>query len=422
MIFINLCKCIIISTLVKFNIYNEKLIKILIQNIYKCGVIPVKMVQWGLPYMKLIKTDKSIINILENTYEKCPEHNNKHTEELYMKHFYNDIKDDYDIINIIGSGSIAQVYKIKDKKTGKIYAMKVKHPNADRDFNTIKFYMKIIFSIFSFNKIIPMSLTKFLNQFEEQLDFINESNNIMKFGKLYENNNLYKIPKLYKFSRDIIIMDYIPGKSLDTIDNNTEHYKYHIYIFVFSNNNLYINDFNHGDLHNYNWKITEDNKIVIYDFGLCWEFDSKDIINTISILNEGFYNEDNEIIYRAFYNFIKSGSDIDEKYVKEYFDKIPCKINRFIDLAYYLIDFCLQSNILMNVKLLYNIISYQNMVLIFMNNFQDCENDYEGVCKEEYNICDYYDILPKYKLFLKNEIKKYPRKGIDYNNLNKFIT
>ena len=73
-------------------------------------------------------------------------------------------------------------------------------------------------------------------------------------------------------------MDYIPGKSLDTIDNNTEHYKYHIYIFVFSNNNLYINDFNHGDLHNYNWKITEDNKIVIYDFGLCWEFDSKDII------------------------------------------------------------------------------------------------------------------------------------------------
>jgi len=169
-------------------------------------------------------------------------------------------------------------------------------------------------------------------------------------------------------------------------------------------NNIFINNFNHGDLHNYNWKITEDNKIVIYDFGLCWEFDSKDIINTISILNEGFYNEDNEIIYRAFYNFIKSGSDIDEKYVKEYFDKIPCKINRFIDLAYYLIDFCLQSNILMNVKLLYNIISYQNMVLIFMNNFQDCENDYEGVCKEEYNICDYYDILPKYKLFLKNQI------------------
>ena len=35
-------------------------------------------------------------------------------------------------------------------------------------------------------------------------------------------------------------------------------------------NNLYINNFNHGDLHNYNWKITEEDKIVIYDFGLFW--------------------------------------------------------------------------------------------------------------------------------------------------------
>ena len=64
MIFINLCKCVILSTLVKFNIYNEKLIKILINNIYKCGVIPVKMVQWMLPYMKVIKVDKNITNIL----------------------------------------------------------------------------------------------------------------------------------------------------------------------------------------------------------------------------------------------------------------------------------------------------------------------------------------------------------------------
>jgi predicted unusual protein kinase regulating ubiquinone biosynthesis (AarF/ABC1/UbiB family) len=420
MIFFTISKCLVLSYLIKLGLYNEKLVKILIKNIYKCGVIPVKMIQWGLPYMKLIKIDKKILNILENTYEKCPIHDLKHTKELYNKDFYNELDKDYDIIDIIGSGSIAQVYKIKDKK-GKQYAMKVKHPNAHADFRTIKFYLKIIFTILPFNKIIPISLSDFFNQFEEQLNFVNESNNMIKFRELYHNNNLFKIPKIYKLSKNIIIMEYIPGKSLDTIKNNIEHYKYHLYIYVFSNNNLLLNDFNHGDLHNYNWKITEDNKIVIYDFGLCWGFNSEHIIDNMSILNDGFYSKDNKLIYKAFYNYIRYGSNIEERYIKNYFDSIPKRIDRFMDLSYYLIDFCITRGVLMNVKLLYNIISYQNMYLIFMGNFNNCDNDYNGVCKEEYNICDYYDILPEYQLFLKKVINKYKNKN-DYTELNKFIT
>ena len=33
------------------------------------------------------------------------------------------------IINIIGSGSIGQVYKIKDKRTNEFYALKCIHPD-----------------------------------------------------------------------------------------------------------------------------------------------------------------------------------------------------------------------------------------------------------------------------------------------------
>ena len=124
MIFFNLCKCILISTLVKLNIYNNKLLKILIKNIYKCGVIPIKMIQWSLPYMKLINIDDKIINILENSYEKCPIHDIKFTNKIYKNDFYLDLDNDYKIINVIGSGSIAQVYKIKDIKTDKLYAIK----------------------------------------------------------------------------------------------------------------------------------------------------------------------------------------------------------------------------------------------------------------------------------------------------------
>ena len=53
----------------------------------------------------------------------------------------------------MGSGGIAQVYKIKDKNNN-LYALKVKHPNAEKTFKSIKFYLYIIFKIISFQSII----------------------------------------------------------------------------------------------------------------------------------------------------------------------------------------------------------------------------------------------------------------------------
>ena len=422
MIFFKICKCLLLSYFIKLGLYDEKMIKVLVKNIYDCGVIPVKMIQWGLPYMKLIKIDEKILNILENTYEKCPIHSLEYTKKQYKCDFYDDIDNEYEIMNIIGSGSIAQVYKLKDKNN-KLYAMKVKHPDSDYNFKIIKYYLKIIFTLIPFNKIIPISLSDFIRQFEEQLNFINESNNMLKFGELYDNNNLFKIPKLYKLSKNFVIMDYIPGKSLETIKNNLEHYKYHLHIFVFSNNNMYINNFNHGDLHNYNWKITDDNKIVIYDYGLCWQYDNDHIIDNLTILNDGFFHKDNNLIYKAFRNFIHYRSNIGERYIKKYFEKIPNRIDKFIDLSMYVIDFCRKHNILMDVKLLYNIISYQNIVLIFTNKWEgEKEFDHNGIYKEEYNICNYYDILPEYQLLLEKKIKRYPKQNIDFSNLYKFIT
>ena len=120
MIFFHISKCLILSLFVKYNIYNDKLIKVFLKNIYKCGVIPVKMVQWVLPYMKIINTDNKIIHILENTYENCPTHGINYTRQVFKQDYYYNIDEDYDIINIIGSGSIAQVYKIKNKRSEKI--------------------------------------------------------------------------------------------------------------------------------------------------------------------------------------------------------------------------------------------------------------------------------------------------------------
>ena len=418
MVFFNLSKCIILSLFIKYNFYNDKIVKILLKNVHSCGVIPIKIIQWGLPILKLINIDKKILDIFENTYENCPIHELDYTKSLYESDFYNDMDDDYKIIELVGSGSIAQVYKIQDIKTNEFYAMKVIHPNAIKNFNKIKFYLKIIFTIFKFSNIIPTDLNNFLKQFRQQLDLVNEANNILKFSELYKNDKLFLIPSLYKFSKNIIIMDYIEGKSIETININIQHYRYNMIISIFMYNNLFINKFNHGDLHNYNWKITEDNKIIIYDFGLCWESNSN-LTDPLDKLLLGFHNDDKDLIYGAFLLYFKN---VEEIYIKEYFYSITEKIDKFYIFAKHILLCSFKYNVLLDINILYTIITYQNSMLIYMKNFKESIFDFNGVYKEQYSICDYYNILPEYKKYLLKQIVKFKRRHlINYSELYKFI-
>ena len=218
------------------------------------------------------------------------------------------------------------------------------------------------------------------------------------------------------------MMEYLEGKSIENQkDNNYRYSKFNLFIYIFMQNNLYINKYNHGDLHNYNWKITDDNKIVIYDFGLCWELNNNDIIDTLQILNDGFYNKNDELVYKSFKNYIKSSSDINEDYIKKYYNSISYKIERFKDFSLHLIYFCLKHNHLLDIKILYNIISYQNITIIFMKKWDNEDNDYHGVYKEEYNICDYYNILPDYKKYLLKQINIFKSINKDLSHFSKFI-
>jgi predicted unusual protein kinase regulating ubiquinone biosynthesis (AarF/ABC1/UbiB family) len=424
MISFHLSKCFILGLLIKYNIYNDKLVNIFLKNVYECGVIPIKMIQWGLPLMKLLDYDKNIINILENTYEKCPIHDIEYTEKIYHEDFYNLFKEEYEIIDLLGSGSIAQVYKIKDIKSDKIYAMKVKHPNVNNNFNYIKLLLQIIFKFIRFENIIPISLNEFLDNFEKQLNLLNEGNNLIKFNDLYQNNCLYKIPKLYKISEHIIIMEYLEGKSIEEFKNNNYKYsKFNMLIYIFMQNNVYINKYNHGDLHNYNWKITNDNKIVIYDYGLCWKLYDDNIINNINVLIDALYYNDKQLLYKSFNNFINNISDIDDKIINDFFNDNMNDINMILNFFKYIVIFCIKYKIKIDIILLYIIISWQNTALIFMNNYTGSDTfEHNNLYMEEYNICDYYKIFPGYQIYLKKQIDKFEKtNNYDFSKLNKFI-
>ena len=103
------------------------------KSIDECGMIVIKMVQATIPIIelrKLLQNDvvfKKIKMDFDDYYSNCNEHDMEHTLKLYNKSFNKSFYDDYTIIDLVGSGSVAQVYKIINKKTNKIYAMKVVH-------------------------------------------------------------------------------------------------------------------------------------------------------------------------------------------------------------------------------------------------------------------------------------------------------
>ena len=196
---------------------------------------------------------------------------------------------EYDIIDTIGSGSIGQVYKIKCKKSGEKYVMKVKHSNIESQIKLVRNIFKYIYNIKIFNKLFykyfPFNLIDFLDDFYKQSDFINESNNILYFYHKYQDNPYIIIPKLIKTSENIIIMEYIDGICLDDLDiNEYNKSKIIILLYLFIRNNLLVLNNNHGDLHKYNWKVSNDKlnniyKIIIYDFGYCFRLTKIDYDN-----------------------------------------------------------------------------------------------------------------------------------------------
>ena len=301
----------------KYDYYHkisDKDLNIINKYINNCGCIVIKCVQWLIPILDKEDIDDKILNMLSNVYENNLNQDIKYTNKIYKYQFNKDISDEYDIIDVIGSGSIGQVYKIKCKKSGEKYVMKVKHPNIETQINVFKNIFTYIYNIKIFNKLFykyfPFNLIDFLDDFYKQSDFINESNNILYFYHKYQDNPYIIIPKLIKTSENIIIMEYIDGTCLDDLDiNEYNKSKIIILLYLFIRNNLLILNNNHGDLHKYNWKVSNDKlnniyKIIIYDFGYCFKLTKLEYDNISMLCDLIVSNDEKMDNYNDFLKFL----------------------------------------------------------------------------------------------------------------------
>ena len=294
----------IIFTLILIYIYHKiygKINNYLINNVYQQIVnsdcYTIKFTQWIVSRIEILYLDYERpiwLQYFNNIYEKCNAHNIDYTIKTFNNDFSNFMKfNEYiknDSIVLVGSGSIGQVYKAITHDNKEI-AIKCKHPNIENNFFVIYYFLSSLqFVMNNFPLIkeywsIPINLGDFFKSIKSQTNFNQEAQYMKKAYKFLENEDDFIVPECIMHSKNIIIMSYEEGNSIEEL--NITGYgknKITIMLLLLLRHLIYIKGFLHADLHQGNWKVkkTSNNhyKIILFDFGICCDFsDNKKMID-----------------------------------------------------------------------------------------------------------------------------------------------
>ena len=301
--------------------------------IFKSGSLYIKFFQWYISKVKAniiqINTTKSkisikLINYFEDIFEQCPYHELEYTINIFKESMLGiELKDYIDISTFkpIASGSIGQVYYGKRKRDGLEVAIKVKHPNIEKDLENqydlitiLKYIQSINYFKMKYNLIF--NIDDFIEDINLQCDFNNEANNVKQFIENFKESSEYIIfPRILFQSNDILISEYVEGKSVSTLSNMAK-FKTSLNFISFFYQMLFVDNFIHGDLHCKNWKIrynenTKNTQMIIYDCGICFQ-------NSNTKLTTDFWfaliNYDINKLIEILKDFIKINNDLNIPY------------------------------------------------------------------------------------------------------------
>ena len=410
-------------------------IDVLFTKINQCGAVCIKFSQWILPIIEnyYLVDDKKPewFNHLEKIYDKCLTHPDEYTKKIYNSDYqeYDGIEFDekYEIVEIIASGSIGQVYKIRDLVTKEIYAMKVVHPEVRTQINHFKTILKLISFLPCYKRLLrkylPIDLTGFIDEFHIQTNMIQEANNMQRFYYYYKDCKKFIIPLAISFTRNILIMEYNEGIRLDDLDV-TDFTKRKIvsYFLLHGRNNERIN-LVHGDVHKGNWCVKEidgEYSIIIYDFGITFNFNYSDMF-IFDLSLDIFQNSDEScrdpeqlISFCKFWlnitdehneqnirDYIIEQTQINDKFLK----LDPSKFFKIIIELAGITNKVLTVSVIRFIIILIQVFKYYDKY--YRPDGEDIIKDvFRNRLTENYTLCKTDNICPYYMKYLENELNK----------------
>jgi len=388
------------------------------------GFMMIKCIQWILPSYNLLYPDTKLYIEFKKYYDQCYIHDIKYTEKLYYEEFHKFIYEDYNIIKILGSGSIGQVYLLENIHTNSKYAFKVLHPNVEQEYYIFSSFIKITLCFINYKRFLPINdFNDFINGIKDQLNLNKESNHCKNMYNIYKGSSI-SIPRVYYNSNKCIMMEYLDGEDFDTkVLGEYLSYKYLMKLVIFTNNSC-LNDICHGDIHNGNWKIKDD-KLIIYDFGYCFKMDYEEY-NIINVLISKDDKKDINKIFFEYYLDKPYNKHLDKEiilskihHILDKYEKTkPPKLYRYIQI---LMKFCLENDLTISTTCLNGLLLFLQLIEIFDKvKILESEATYESYLIDIINHCKSDNIAPKLVKYCEEKIDENGNKSVMTDNFERF--
>lgn len=187
-------------------------------------------------------------------------------------------KFDYIDPNPIAGASLGQVYR--GSISGQQIVVKVKRPGIEKivaeDLEVLKKILPLALRFVDPNLRYSAKamLSQFIETIYEEMDYTNELSNLKKIKSDMGNSNKVIIPSVYDdySSKNVLTMEYLPGikvtnvQKLDEMGIDREQLVIDVHKVFFTM--LLKHSIFHADPHPGNISVTNDGKLILYDYGM----------------------------------------------------------------------------------------------------------------------------------------------------------
>jgi predicted unusual protein kinase regulating ubiquinone biosynthesis (AarF/ABC1/UbiB family) len=338
---------IILSELALYEIFDNYMsfIDRLTSRLASINILYVKIFQAFALNNKLI--DEKLNNYLLKYTDNAPWTSN----DIDYDTLYN-LEQDYNIalysngFKPINSGMISLVFKATNINTTKPIIIKLKRQNINKTLDEaieklLFFVYMLSFIPFFENYKIPDLINKNISIIQQQTDFKQEVENIVKIRNNCKNLKYVIVPepviKVTDKYPNAIIMEYINGITTSNVkEEDLEGFAKQVLKFGFVS--TFIHGISHGDLHSGNIlfikddaSLTHKHKIGLLDFGIIYELNQDFKKNFLAVLVDAFSTPPREIAVKIFNSGLIEPLEIIENLPKEHYDSIIDMLSKIIN-------------------------------------------------------------------------------------------